>query len=147
MSAGSRIGSGEGSQPGPDVVALTRSPGFWRLMGYAALFGVVLAFASLAFLGLVDRGTNLWFTLPNNPGWLDGSLWWVAAAASFVLAASFPRWLQMMSRAKSRASWMWFKCAIVAVVFDLGRAAALVARASHTSRGGSSQVVRGASKS
>jgi H+/Cl- antiporter ClcA len=63
-------------------VALTRSPGFWRMMGYAALFGVVLAFASLAFLGLVDGGTNLWFTLPKNPGWLDGSLWWVAVTAA-----------------------------------------------------------------
>ena len=82
VSAGSRSGSGQGSQPGSDGVALTRSPGFWRLMGYAALFGVVLAFASLAFLGLVKGGTNLWFTLPKNPGWLDGSLWWVAVTAA-----------------------------------------------------------------
>ena len=82
VSAESRPGSGQGSQPGPDGVALTRSPGFWPLMGYAALFGVVLAFASLAFLGLVKGGTNLWFTLPKNPGWLDGSLWWVAVTAA-----------------------------------------------------------------
>jgi H+/Cl- antiporter ClcA len=47
-------------------------------MRYATLFGVVLAFAALAFLGLVKGGTKLWFTLPKNPGWLDGSLWWVA---------------------------------------------------------------------
>ncbi len=47
-------------------------------MRYAALFGVVLAFAALAFLGLVKGGTKLWFTLPKNPGWFDGSLWWVA---------------------------------------------------------------------
>jgi H+/Cl- antiporter ClcA len=45
------------------------------------LFGVVLAFASLAFLELVKGGTKLWFTLPKNPGWLDGSLWWVAVTA------------------------------------------------------------------
>jgi hypothetical protein len=64
VSAGSHPGSGQGSQPGPDGTALTQSPGFWRLMGYAASFGVVLAFASLAFLGLVKGGTNLWFTLP-----------------------------------------------------------------------------------
>ena len=51
-------------------------------MGYAASFGVVLAFASLAFLGLVKGGTKLWFTLPKNPGWLDGSLWWVAVTAA-----------------------------------------------------------------
>ena len=51
-------------------------------MGYAALFGVVLAFGSLAFLGLIKGGSNLWFTLPKNPGWLDGSLWWVAVTAA-----------------------------------------------------------------
>ena len=79
---GAQPGSGDGSQSGSDVVALTRSPGFWLLMRYAALFGVVLAFAALAFLGLVKGGTNLWFTLPKNPGWLDGSLWWVAVTAA-----------------------------------------------------------------
>jgi H+/Cl- antiporter ClcA len=47
-------------------------------MRYAALFGVVLAFAALAFLGLLEGGTKLWFTLPKDPGWFDGSLWWVA---------------------------------------------------------------------
>ena len=36
---------------------------------------------ALAFLGLVTGGTNLWFTLPEDPGWLDGSLWWVAVTA------------------------------------------------------------------
>ena len=75
-------GSDQGSRPRSDVVAVARSPGFWRLMGYAAFFGVVLAFASLAFLGLVKGGTDLWFTLPKNPGWLDGSLWWVAVTAA-----------------------------------------------------------------
>ena len=47
-----------------------RSPGFWVIVRYAVLFGVVLAFAGLAFLGLVKGGTNLWFTLPEDP---DGS--------------------------------------------------------------------------
>jgi H+/Cl- antiporter ClcA len=51
------------------------------IIRYAALFGVVLAFAALAFLGLLKGGTKLWFTLPKNPGWLDGSLWWVAVTA------------------------------------------------------------------
>ena len=50
-------------------------------MRYAAAFGVALAFAALAFLWLVKAGTNLWFTLPKNPGWFDGSLWWVAVTA------------------------------------------------------------------
>ncbi len=72
---------GEESEAGSELVALTRSPGFWLMIRYAALFGVVLAFAALAFLGLVKDGTNLWFTLPKNPGWFDGSLWWVAVTA------------------------------------------------------------------
>src|SRR4051794_11392655 len=82
VSSGSHPGSGQEPQPGPDGGALTRSPGFWPLMGYAACFGVVLAFASLAFLGLIKGGTDLWFTLPKTPGWFDGSLWWVAVTAA-----------------------------------------------------------------
>ena len=78
MSEDSHPGSGPESRSGGDVVAIARSPGFWSVMGYAAVFAVVLAFAALAFLGLVKGGTKLWFTLPKNPGWLDGSLWWVA---------------------------------------------------------------------
>ena len=81
MSEQSQTGPREEPPAGSDVVALTRSPGFWVLMKYAALFGVVLAFAALAYLGLVKGGTNLWFTLPKNPGWFDGSLWWVAVTA------------------------------------------------------------------
>jgi hypothetical protein len=77
---------------------------------------------------------------------VSGSVWWLVGAAAFLLAASFPRWLQMMSRAGKMAPGMWFKCAAVAIVFDLGRAAALVAHASHDSRGSSSPVVRGAAK-
>jgi H+/Cl- antiporter ClcA len=50
-------------------------------MRNAVVFGVVLAFAALAFLWVVEAGTNLWFTLPENPGWLDGELWWVAVTA------------------------------------------------------------------
>jgi H+/Cl- antiporter ClcA len=58
-----------------------RSPGFWAIVGYAAVLGVVLAFAALAFLALLKGGTNLWFTLPKDAGWFDGSLWWVAVTA------------------------------------------------------------------
>ena len=81
LSEQAQPGLSEAPPPGSDVVALTRSPGFWVIMRYAALFGVVLAFAGLAYLGLVKGGTNLWFTLPKNPGWFDGSLWWVAVTA------------------------------------------------------------------
>ena len=73
--------TGEAPSSTPDFVALDRSPGFWVVMGDAALFGVVLAFAALAFLGLLKGGTKLWFTLPKDPGWLDGSLWWVGVTA------------------------------------------------------------------
>ena len=69
---------GEGPPSGPDVMPLTRSPAFWLIVRYAALLGVALAFAALAFLGLIKGGTKLWFTLPTDPGWFDGSLWWVA---------------------------------------------------------------------
>ena len=41
----------------------------------------MLAFVGLAFLGLIKGGTDLWFTLPKDPGWFDGSLWWVAVTA------------------------------------------------------------------
>src|SRR5215831_7657670 len=71
----------EPTSSGRDFVALTRSPGFWVIIGHAAVFGIVLAFAALAFLGLLKHGTKLWFKLPKDPGWLDGSLWWVAVTA------------------------------------------------------------------
>jgi hypothetical protein len=49
-------------------------------MRYAALFGVVLAFAELAFLALVKGGTKLWFTLPKarktRAGWTGASGRW-----------------------------------------------------------------------
>ena len=73
--------TGQEPPPGPLPVALTQSPGFWLIVRYAVLFGVVLAFAALAFVGLVKGGTDLWFTLPDDPGWFDGSLWWVAVTA------------------------------------------------------------------
>jgi H+/Cl- antiporter ClcA len=66
---------------GQEFVPLTHSPGFWVIIRDAAVFGVVLAFAALAFLGLLKGGTKLWFTVPHDPGWFDGSLWWVAVTA------------------------------------------------------------------
>ena len=67
--------------PGRDHVALMQSPGFWVIVRYAFLFGVVLAFAALAFLTVVTFGTNLWFSLPDDLGWFGGSPWWVAVTA------------------------------------------------------------------
>ena len=59
-------------------------------MRYAVLFGVVLAFAALAYLGVVS-GADFWFTLPQDPGWLDGSLWWVAVTAGAGVAVGVLR--------------------------------------------------------
>jgi H+/Cl- antiporter ClcA len=80
-------------------VPLSRSRGFWTSVGYAVVFGVVLAVAALAFLGLVKGGTNLWFTLPKNPDWLSGSLWWVAVtAAAGVLVGVLRRLLDLPAK-------------------------------------------------
>jgi H+/Cl- antiporter ClcA len=75
-------------------VALTKRPGFWLVIRDAAILGVVLGVAALAFLGLVKGGTKLWFTLPDDPGWFDGSLWWVAVTAGAgVLVGALRRFL------------------------------------------------------
>src|SRR5262245_21738830 len=68
----------EAPSPASEFVPLTGSPGFWLVMRHAALFGVVLGFVSQSFLGLLKGGVRLWFTLPKDPGWFDGKLWWVA---------------------------------------------------------------------
>ena len=78
----SQSSSGEESGSGPDFVALDRSRGFWTIVSYAVVFGLVLAVAALAFLGLLKGGTKLWFTLPKNPDWFSGHLWWVAVTAA-----------------------------------------------------------------
>ena len=84
---------------GPGFVALDRSRGFWMIIGYAVAFGLVLAFAALAFLGLVKGGTKLWFTLPKNPGWFSGRWWWVAVtAAAGVLVGVLRRVLRVPAK-------------------------------------------------
>jgi H+/Cl- antiporter ClcA len=92
---------GEAEEPGsgPGFVALDRSRGFWTIIGYAVVFGLVLAFAALAFLGLVKGGTKLWFTLPKNPDWFSGSWWWVAVtAAAGVLVGVLRRVLRLPAK-------------------------------------------------
>jgi hypothetical protein len=78
----SKSSSDEERRSGPGFMALDRSRRFWTVIGYAVVFGLVLAVAALAFLGLVKGGAKLWFTLPKNPGWFSGSLWWVAVTAA-----------------------------------------------------------------
>ena len=67
--------SGAGFEP------LTHSPGFWLVQRYALMLGVILAFGSLAFLGVVKHGGK-WFDLPSDPGWFDGRLWWVGVTGA-----------------------------------------------------------------
>jgi H+/Cl- antiporter ClcA len=68
-------------------------------MRNAALLAVVLSFAALAFLGLLKGGTKLWFTLPQDPGWFDGNLWWVAVTAGAgVLVGVLRRWFQVPAK-------------------------------------------------
>jgi H+/Cl- antiporter ClcA len=95
----SQSSSDEEPGSGRNFVALDRSRGFWTVIGYAVVFGVVLAFAALAFLGLVKGGTKLWFTLPKNPDWFSGSLWWVAVtAAAGVLVGVLRRVLRLPAK-------------------------------------------------
>jgi len=66
------------SEPGPVPVGQTR--GFWILMGYALLLGVVGAVVGLVFLGVTDAGNN-WYDV-SDPGWFGGHWWWVAVTAA-----------------------------------------------------------------
>src|SRR5262245_4006639 len=92
----SQSGSDEEPSSGLGSVALDRSPGFWTNIGYAVVFGLVLAVAALAFLGLLHGGTKLWFTLPKSPDWFSGSLWWVAVTgAAGVLVGLLRRVLRL----------------------------------------------------
>ena len=65
------------SEPGPVPLGQTR--GFWVLMGYALLLGVVGALAGLVFLGITDAGNN-WYDV-SDPGWFGGHWWWIAVTA------------------------------------------------------------------
>jgi H+/Cl- antiporter ClcA len=66
------------SEPGPVPLGQTR--GFWILMGYALLLGVIGAVVGLVFLGVTDAGNN-WYDV-SDPGWFGGHWWWVAVTAA-----------------------------------------------------------------
>ncbi len=59
---------------------------------------------------------------------------YLLAAAAFLILGSVPRAVQMASRGKERSALALLQCLIVAVAFDLGRAAAIVLRATHATR-------------
>ncbi len=109
-----------------EAVALNRTAGFWPIMGYAVLFGVVIAFAALIFLGVMKAGTNAWFTLPRTPGWGTGQLWWVAVTAGagllvgvlrhvFRMPDKIPGAIQEMKEARVEPSTVLQKVAVSVV--------------------------------
>lgn len=70
------------------------SPAFWRLIGYAALLGVVGVVAGILFIGLTDLGAQ-WYG-ETGWGWFEGNAWWVAvAAAAGLLVGLLRRWLKV----------------------------------------------------
>jgi H+/Cl- antiporter ClcA len=71
------------------TLELGQTRGFWMLMGYALVLGVVGAVAGLVFLGVVDAGNNWWVV--SNPGWLGGKWWWVAVTAGAGVAVGVLR--------------------------------------------------------
>lgn len=95
-SARPQPGTGKEPTPDPVFVPLTKSPDFWAVIRNAVVFGVVLAVGALAFLGLLKGGSKLWFSLPAEPGWFDGHLWWVGVtAAAGVLVGLLRRFLNV----------------------------------------------------
>lgn len=57
----------------------TRRQSFWRLVGLAALLGVIGAASGIVFLGVTGVGAD-WYGVPGTD-WFDGPVWWVAVAA------------------------------------------------------------------
>jgi GT2 family glycosyltransferase len=62
------------------------------------------------------------------------ALQYVLAAITCVLLASVPRALQMTRRSPRRSLLTFVQCLVVAIAFDLGRAVAIVVRATHATR-------------
>ncbi|MEX1334351.1 MAG: hypothetical protein AB1Z66_03540, partial [Candidatus Limnocylindrales bacterium] len=58
----------------------TRAPGFWRLLGYAALLGIVGVVAGLVFISITNLGAR-WYG-ESGTGWFEGHPWWILVAAA-----------------------------------------------------------------
>lgn len=61
------------------LAAEMRTRSLWRLVGYAALLGVIGALAGMVFLAVTGIGAS-WY---GDPGldWFDGPVWWIGVAA------------------------------------------------------------------
>jgi hypothetical protein len=79
----------------------------------------VVVIASAIFLTLID-----WRHAPQ----------YLLATGAFLILASVPRAAQMALRGSDRSRLSLLRCLVVAVVFDLGRAAAIVLRTTHATR-------------
>lgn len=56
-----------------------RQRSFWRLLGYAAVLGVIGAVSGIVFLAVTGIGAS-WYGEPGT-GWFEGPVWWIAVAA------------------------------------------------------------------
>ncbi|WP_168207437.1 chloride channel protein [Microlunatus elymi] len=70
---------------------VTRTRGFWPLMGHAVGLGVFGAFFSLAFLGVIGVGGK-WYTSSDH-GWWGGHWWWLAVTTAAGVAVGLLRHL------------------------------------------------------
>jgi len=67
----------------------TRPPGFWRLLGYAGLLGMVGVVAGLVFITVTGLGSE-WYG-QSGSGWFEGHPWWVLVAAGAGLVVGLLR--------------------------------------------------------
>ncbi|MBW9211006.1 chloride channel protein [Mumia sp. zg.B21] len=71
------------------LAPLARSREFWVLIRDAVVFGVVMAFAGLAFLFVVETG-DFWGD-PTSQGWWGGHWWWIAVTVGTGLVVGLLR--------------------------------------------------------
>ena len=84
----------DASAAAPPELPVTRTRGFWPLMGYAIVLGIFGAFFGLAFLLVIGKGGNWYKTV--NDSWWGGQWWWVAVtAAAGVLVGLLRNWTKL----------------------------------------------------
>jgi H+/Cl- antiporter ClcA len=77
-----------------EAASWARPAGFWRLLGYAALLGVVGVIAGLVFISVANLGSR-WYGEAGT-GWFEGHPWWVlVAGGAGLLVGLLRRYLRM----------------------------------------------------
>lgn len=90
----------DASAGGPPELPVTRTKGFWPLMGYAIVLGIFGAFFGLAFLLVIGKGGNWYKT--SNDSWWGGHWWWVAVtAAAGILVGLLRNWTKLPDKTPS----------------------------------------------